>query len=157
VTLNTQNQSINQSINPAFEQGIIINNLSGRFNLCYCDSEIDDILLVSSKFYLRNPDWKYKVWNMASTKFVCLFVLWCLTTISTIFQLYRRCQFYWWRIWRKPPTCGNHQLRGGRSRSNRREPPTVGKQLANFITCGCESSAPFFVIYKAGCEPTPYW
>jgi len=24
------------------------------------------------------------------------------------------------------------------------------KQLVNFITCGCESSAPFFVIYKAG-------
>jgi hypothetical protein len=29
---------------------------------------------------------------------------------------------------------------GGRSR---REPPTMGKQLVNFITCGCESSAPF--------------
>jgi hypothetical protein len=28
-----------------------------------------------------------------------------------------------------------------------REPPTMGKQLVNFITCGCESSAPFFVIY----------
>ena len=27
----------------------------------------------------------------------------------------------------------------------RREPPTMGKQLASFITCGCESSAPFFV------------
>jgi hypothetical protein len=39
---------------------------------------------------------------------------------------------------------------GGRSRSTRREPPTMGKQLVNFITCGCESSAPFFVIYKAG-------
>jgi hypothetical protein len=26
----------------------------------------------------------------------------------------------------------------------------MGKQLVNFITCGCESSAPFFVIYKAG-------
>jgi hypothetical protein len=24
-------------------------------------------------------------------------------------------------------------------------------------TCGCESSAPFFVIYKARREPTPYW
>jgi hypothetical protein len=24
------------------------------------------------------------------------------------------------------------------------EPPTMGKQLVNFITCGCESSAPFF-------------
>jgi len=33
---------------------------------------------------------------------------------------------------------------GRRSRSTWREPPTMGKQLANFITCGCESSAPFF-------------
>jgi hypothetical protein len=45
---------------------------------------------------------------------------------------------------------------GGRSRSTRKEPPTMGKQLVNFITCGCESSAPFFVIYKAGSEHTPY-
>jgi hypothetical protein len=39
---------------------------------------------------------------------------------------------------------------GGRSPSTRSEPPTMGKQLVNLITCGCESSAPFFVIYKAG-------
>jgi hypothetical protein len=32
---------------------------------------------------------------------------------------------------------------GGRSRSTRREPPNMGKQLLNFITYGCESSAPF--------------
>ena len=37
---------------------------------------------------------------------------------------------------------------GGGSRSTRREPPTLGKQLVNFITCGCEASEPFFVIYK---------
>jgi len=42
---------------------------------------------------------------------------------------------------------------GGGSRSTRREPPTMGKQLVNFITCGCKSRAPFFVIYKAGSEP----
>jgi hypothetical protein len=40
---------------------------------------------------------------------------------------------------------------GGRSR---REPPTMGKQLINLITCSCESSAPFFVIYKTRREPT---
>ena len=46
---------------------------------------------------------------------------------------------------------------GGRSRSTRREPPTMGKQLINFITCGCGSISPFFVIYKARREPMPYW
>jgi hypothetical protein len=37
---------------------------------------------------------------------------------------------------------------GGRSRSTRREPPTMGNQLVNFITCSCELSAHFVVIYK---------
>jgi len=46
---------------------------------------------------------------------------------------------------------------GGGSQSTRREPPTMDKRLVNFITCGCESSAPFFATYKAGREPTPYW
>ena len=31
----------------------------------------------------------------------------------------------------------------GGSRSTQREPPTMGKQLVNFITCDCESSEPF--------------
>ena len=32
---------------------------------------------------------------------------------------------------------------GGRSQSTWREAPSMGKQLVKFITCGCESSAPF--------------
>jgi hypothetical protein len=38
----------------------------------------------------------------------------------------------------------------GGSRSTRREPPTMGKQLVNFITCDCESSAPFLAHLAKG-------
>jgi hypothetical protein len=33
---------------------------------------------------------------------------------------------------------------------------TTDHGLVKFINGGCETSAPFFVIYKAGIEPTPY-
>ena len=42
---------------------------------------------------------------------------------------------------------------GGRSLNTRREPPTMGKQLVNFITCGCESSALFLYLTKLGANP----
>ena len=42
---------------------------------------------------------------------------------------------------------------GGRNRTTRREPPTMGKPLVNFITCSCESSAPFFKFTKPGANP----
>ena len=43
---------------------------------------------------------------------------------------------------------------GESSRSTRKESPPMGKRLVSFITC--ESSAPFYVIYKSGRELTPY-
>ena len=44
-------------------------------------------------------------------------------------------------------------LSGGGSQSTRREPPTIDKQLVNFITCDCESSAPFLLFTKTGANP----
>ena len=70
-------------------------------------------------------------WNQLNNWFDLL----RLTSLSAIFPLYHGDQFS-----------------DGGSRSTRREPPTMGKQLVNFITCDCKSSAPFFVIYKAGLE-----
>jgi hypothetical protein len=51
-------------------------------------------------------------------------------------------------LWRKPLVLSARQnkaikAQNYRTKSTQREPPTMGKQLVNFITCGCESSAPF--------------
>jgi len=47
--------------------------------------------------------------------------LWCLTSLSTLFQLYR----------------GNSCIAGG-NRSIRRKPPNCRRSLTNFITCCIE-------------------
>jgi hypothetical protein len=41
----------------------------------------------------------------------------------------------------------------GRNRSTWREPSTMDKQLINFITCGCESRAPFLQFTKLFANP----
>jgi hypothetical protein len=45
---------------------------------------------------------------------------------------------------------------GGRSWSTWREPPTMGKQLVNFITCGCESRQCELLPSLSVCRPLTF-
>jgi hypothetical protein len=69
---------------------------------------------------------KHATYYRAVANWLIWFDFWYLTSLSNISAISRRPDFS-----------------GGRSRSTRREPLIMGKQLVNFITCSCESSAPF--------------
>jgi hypothetical protein len=90
-------------------------------------------------------------------KIICPSILYTPILKITCCRLMANMFFFWRHFQQYFSYIMATSFSGGGSRSSRREPPTMGKQLVNFITCGCKSSASFFVIYKVGREPTPYW
>ena len=74
----------------------------------------------------KRNDWNVQWGVMSVWRMTCCCDWWFFVFYATFSNI---SAISWWPV-----------LCGGRSR---REPPTMGKQLINFITCGCESSAPF--------------
>ena len=74
-----------------------------------------------------------EVVNWNPSKIDLFFIFGALTPLSTIFQLYHGDQLYRWRKPEYPGKTTDH-----------------GQAIGKLYHLRCESSAPFFVIYKAG-------
>ena len=62
------------------------------------ERSLKEILMQKFKHWWLKILRKFNQLRIGENSFsVCLFVWWCLAPLSTIFQLYRGCQFYWWR------------------------------------------------------------
>ena len=74
------------------------------------------------------------------TIMILILIFGVLTPLSAIFQLYHGDQFKWWKKPEYPERTTDH-----------------GQATGKLYHLRCEPSTPFFVIYKGGREPTPYW
>jgi hypothetical protein len=66
-----------------------------RANLSFCHSLIHCQVIENAPASPKGSTFLFLTYPKFSI--YCLIVWWCLTPPSTIFQLYRGCQFYWWR------------------------------------------------------------
>ena len=81
----------------------------------------------------------YIVFQISPNDFFCLYQI--LTSFNKLIKIW----FDWFIVFNATFSyIMATSFSGGRSWSTQREAPTMGKQLVNFITCGCESIALFF-------------
>ena len=73
----------------------IMHRNARTYNWTEMKSSTNDINFIATQINVRETRRIKNVQSRNTDKI--WFVLWCLTPLSTIFQLYRDSQFYWWR------------------------------------------------------------
>ena len=74
------------------------------------------------------------------TIMILILIFGVLTPLSAIFQLYHGDQFKWWKKPEYPERTTDH-----------------GQATGKLYHLRLRAECTFFVIYKGGREPTPYW